>query len=441
MTAIALVPGAARAHSAEQAFVLLLPTEIYTAAGVGAVVLTVVVASLWPLVARPGLPAPPAEPARRGGWGVQTARILALCVLVGLLAIGLYGPRNPLGNLLPLTVWSLWWIGFPVLQAGLGDLWRWVMPWTLLSWPEGRRPLGRLPEALGQWPAVLGFLGFTAFLLADPAPTDPWRLAAFVMVYAAFTFAAIALFGPAWLARGEFASVFLGWYARLAPGIWRLPGARLVGLVPSVSGAVMVLVILGCGSFDGLNETFLWLGLLGVNPLEFPGRSAVVIQTLSGLVLANLALLGIFLLVIWLGRRLAGGEVTLRAAFCRLALALLPIALGYHIAHYLCAAIVEGQYLWAALSDPLGRGADLLGIGDFQVTTGMFNRLDTVEILWLIQAGAVVGGHVWSVLLGHAIALRLWQTPRQAVLSQVPLSLFMIGYTFFGLWLLATPRA
>ncbi|MEM0921942.1 MAG: hypothetical protein AAGI13_02790, partial [Pseudomonadota bacterium] len=42
------LPGTARAHSAEQAFVLLLPTEVYTWAGVGAVALTVLVAGLWP---------------------------------------------------------------------------------------------------------------------------------------------------------------------------------------------------------------------------------------------------------------------------------------------------------------------------------------------------------------------------------------------------------
>ncbi|MEM0923478.1 MAG: hypothetical protein AAGI13_10565, partial [Pseudomonadota bacterium] len=438
------LPGTARAHSAEQAFVLLLPTEVYTWAGVGAVALTVLVAGLWPFAGPAGRAMSPASaiPFRHAeGAAVQTVRAAALAVLGGLIFVGLYGPRDPLSNLLPLSVWSLWWIAFPVLQGIAGDLWRWVMPWTTLSWPEERRALIALPGWLGQWPAVLGFLGFNAFLLADPAPNDPWRLAAFVMIYAAFTFAAVALTGPGWLMRGEFATAILGWYARLAPGLRHLPGGRLAGVLPSISGAVLVLSILGSGSFDGLKETFFWLGLQGVNPLEFPGRSAVVVPTLAGLVLANLLLVGAFALAVWLGLRLAGMRGMLREAFCRLSLAMLPIALGYHIAHYLSAAIVESQYLLLAMSDPLGRRADLLGLGGFQVTTGMFNRLDTVEILWLIQAGAVVIGHVWSVLLGHAIALRLAGTPRLAAISQIPLSLFMIAYTFFGLWLLATPRA
>ena len=39
---------------------------------------------------------------------------------------------------------------------------------------------------------------------------------------------------------------------------------------------IFILALLGTGSFDGFNETFVWLDLIGVNPLAFPGRSAVV---------------------------------------------------------------------------------------------------------------------------------------------------------------------
>ncbi|MDP6219781.1 MAG: hypothetical protein QF801_06705, partial [Alphaproteobacteria bacterium] len=46
---------------------------------------------------------------------------------------------------------------------------------------------------------------------------------------------------------------------------------------------VFTLVLLGTGSFDGFNETFVWLDLIGVNPLAFPGRSAVVVPVILGL--------------------------------------------------------------------------------------------------------------------------------------------------------------
>ena len=60
--------------------------------------------------------------------------------------------------------------------------------------------------------------------------------------------------------------------------------------------------------------------------------------------------------------------------------------------------------------------------------------------IYLGQAGAVVSGHVLAVILAHAIAIRALGTTRRALLSQLPLALFMIAYTLFGLWLLASPR-
>ena len=55
-------------------------------------------------------------------------------------------------------------------------------------------------------------------------------------------------------------------------------------------------------------------------------------------------------------------------------------------------------------------------------------------------AGAVVGGHVIAILMWHRIALRLFGAQRRAALSQLPIAGFMIAYTRFGLWLLASPQ-
>jgi hypothetical protein len=42
--------------------------------------------------------------------------------------------------------------------------------------------------------------------------------------------------------------------------------------------------------------------------------------------------------------------------------------------------------------------------------------------------------------MAHLIALRLFDSPRKAVISQIPLAALMVFYTGFGLWLLSTPR-
>ena len=83
---------------------------------------------------------------------------------------------------------------------------------------------------------------------------------------------------------------------------------------------------------------------------------------------------------------------------------LLPIALGYHVAHYLPSFMVDSQYALVALSDPLLNGADILGLGEFYVSTGFFNTQASVRVIYLTQAGAVVIGHILAVLSAHAVA-------------------------------------
>ncbi|MEO0891506.1 MAG: hypothetical protein AAFY35_02840 [Pseudomonadota bacterium] len=447
-----LCAGMAWGHAAEQGFVLLLPTDIYISAGVASVALTILLIALLPartaeliFAARPVLPRYPAL--LRHGISLLATIVLAFAVWRGFT-----GPRDPLSNPMPLMIWTFFWIGLVSLQGLVGNHWRYSNPWTgiaaLLARITATRAPFRYPRSFGTWPAVILFLAFAAFLLADPAPSDPARLAAFAGLYWYVAFLGLVLFGPAWLVRAEAFTVMMRAYGRMGLfgprgrrmglGLWGWQALR--GRMPPLSLAVFILVLLGTGSFDGLNETFFWLDLLGINPLEFPGRSAVIGQTLVGLILTNAALIAVFAACLWVGERIAGSGRTLNHAFCLFAPSILPIALAYHIAHYLTSFMVDGQYLLKMLNDPMGRGADMLGFGEFYVTTGFFNTPGTVKAIWLTQAGAVVVGHVVAILLAHALAMRDQMSTRRAVLGQAPLAAFMVAYTFFGLWLLASPR-
>ena len=444
--------GLAHAHASEQGFVLLLPTDVYIAAGGATVALTVLLLALLPPGAAHGLfRALPVLPRPRARTRHATSCLAAL--FLGLLVWrGFTGPRDPLVNPLPLFFWTVWWVVMVALQGLLGNHWRFTNPWTglaaALAALTGMRAPLRYPRALGHWPALAAFLGFAGFLLADIAPTDPARLATVVGFYWYYALMGLVLFGPTFLVRAEALTVLMRAYGRMA-GLGRARGRLALGLpgwqvlarpAPPLALAVLMVVLLGSGSFDGLNETFWWLGVLGLNPLEFPGRSAVVAQTLGGLALANLGLLAAFAACLWLGERLAGTQRRLDQAFCLFAPSILPIALGYHIAHYFTALLVDGQYVLKALNDPMNSGANLLGLADAYVTTGFFNTPHTVKAIWLMQAGTVVAGHAIAILLAHALALRGVGSTRRAVLGQAPLAAFMVAYTVFGLWLLASPR-
>jgi hypothetical protein len=446
LAALALLAAAlpAAAHVSERALVLLLPTGVWVPAGAAAVAASALILALAPPdwarratgALRPGLPAPQAAG--------PTLSLLSAAALLALVAAGWLGTRDPLENPLPLVVWTGFYIAFPLLQLLLGDLWAWLNPWTgphaLLS--RGRPAPFRLPPRLGQWPAVVVWLLISGFALADPAPADPARLAGFALGYWAAILAATLLFGRGALHRVEGFTAWLSLFSAVAPPraedgrlTLRAPGARLARAgAPLAGGGVFVIAALGAGSFDGLNETFLWFDLIGVNPLEYPGRSALIAETSGGLLLSVLALAAVFAACVAGGLALAGAPGRFPSAFGRFALTLAPIAVGYHVAHYLTVLLVNGQYLLAAIAEPLG-------LGPVHVTTSFFNRLETVRLIWLGQAGAVVLGHIAGVFAAHAVAVDLLGDGRRAALSQIPLAVFMVLYTLFGLWLLASAAA
>ena len=130
-------------------------------------------------------------------------------------------------------------------------------------------------------------------------------------------------------------------------------------------------------------RTYWWLARIGVNPLDFPGRSAVALPNTWGL----LATFAALLLLLWRGGlagpragRPAGAspEQSSRA----FVLAIVPIALGYHFAHYLTVFLVDVQYAAITFNDPFGRGWDLFGLAHAHVTTSFLTNFASVRLIW-----------------------------------------------------------
>jgi hypothetical protein len=270
--------------------------------------------------------------------------------------------------------------------------------------------------------------------------------------YSAFTWIAMAVFGrDAWLARGEFFSVYFAVLGRFAP-LAVAAGHRDRRLVARPFGTgllverpmpptmtLFVLLMLASVTFDGLLETPVWAAALH----ELRGRTAgSAIASWSDdrmVVIAWGAFAALFAGVYGgVARAMAwsAGEATSRRDLGGwFVLTLVPIGIAYHLAHYHSLLLVAGQYAIPLLSDPFGWGWDLFGTTLYRVD---FSVVDAASI-WYLSVGAIVVGHVAAVYLAHVMALRVYQNARSALQSQIPMLVLMVYYTMSSLWILSQP--
>ncbi|MXR22383.1 hypothetical protein GRX66_18000, partial [Halobacterium sp. PCN9] len=106
--------------------------------------------------------------------------------------------------------------------------------------------------------------------------------------------------------------------------------------------------------------------------------------------------------------------------------ALLPIAAGYHVAHFLGYFLTLSPALAAVLAHPLG------GVGAVQVA---------VLPSWFgtLQLAFVVGGHLLAVWIAHALAMDVFPGVLRPIRSQYPFVVVMMVYTMTSAWVVGQP--
>lgn len=331
-----------------------------------------------------------------------------------------------------LFLWVYGWVGLALVSALIGPAWAWIDPFTTMHRVLGavaRRlavptiPVADYPERLGRWPAVIGFAVFVWLELVGRIEGGR-PLGLILIAYTLVTLAGMAYFGrEQWRRNGEVFSVWFGLLGRLAR--YALDGEPEEGRVRRRSFAAglleggwrndeLVLLTLGTGSiiFDGLSQTEIYFDLFsGMNVLGSPVvRDTIIAATFMG------ALVVIVLLV------------AQRLSVAALGAGLLPVAVGYLIAHYLTYLLVDGQRIIAAINDPLVRGDNLL---PFDMALYEPAPFLPAAVVWSIQLAAVVGGHIAGAWAGHAA---LAEEGRTASLQQVPLAALMVVLTSVTLW-------
>jgi hypothetical protein len=188
----------------------------------------------------------------------------------------------------------------------------------------------------------------------------------------------------------------------------------------------VVCVLLGSTAFDGFSNSTAWFRLSQDTPLP---RTLVATLGLLGFIAAVAATFSAAAMLAGLAGQFSHAQR--RHLPLLFAHTVIPIIVGYLVAHYLSLFVFEGQRALILLSDPLGHGSNWLGTANREVD---FTLLTPTSIA-VTQVLAVVLGHIVGVIAAHERAVRLFPR-RQALAGQIPLLAVMVGYTLAGLTLL-----
>jgi hypothetical protein len=379
--------------------------------------------------------------------GAISAGLLVLVFLTALI-----GEPSSAQNLAPTFIYIPFWLGLVLVQVLFGNVWSLLNPWLAIAngvawlWrrlgQEWTPPL-EYPQRLGVWPGAVALALFAALELAYAEPASPRALALAVALYSYAMWFGMAAFGRrTWDDHGNGFTVYFGLLARIAPFgehegrlVLRTPFTGLAGAERTPGMLAFVAVMLGSVGFDGLSRAAFWQNL--VADLEGPyivdaPRTAELLTTglaLVGLVGCILLVALAYLAAVRIAEAMVSSERPLAPEFLQ---SLVPIALVYAVAHYFTAFVITGQYIFSLASDPFGFGWDLFGTVTYSPNIAPFPP----NIVWYVQVGSLVAGHVAGLAIAHDRAVSILPE-RDALRSQYAMLGLMVLYTVGGLWLLS----
>ncbi len=320
---------------------------------------------------------------------VGPGNLVGLALLAAVLFAAVVGPDSVAANIAPLAIFPVWFVGLPIACLLLGDVMRAVNPFVPLA-ALGEHlvpPRGGDRPAAPPWTSAVFLGAFVWYFTAYHRPGSPRSLALFLGAYVVVTLVGARVWGRAWLAHGEA-------FGGLSAAVARIGLRRPTGPAPAGTAALM-LVLVGGTAFEAFAGFPFWADVRGTSRMW----TRTFLDTV-GLVWLTAITGGAFLLVARVAERGQDAEHARRLGGF-LGLALVPLAIGWFLAHDGTLLLTEGQNFYALLSDPLGKGWDLFGTFnhtvDYALSTGRWVR-------W-VQLALLIVGHVATVVLLHDRAL------------------------------------
>jgi hypothetical protein len=368
------------------------------------------------------------------------ARVLVLATYIWA-GLAMMAGQDLLTNPIFGFVFVWMWVGLVPISLLLGQFWRTTNPLRTIhrglcaiARIDAQQGLVSLPAGVGVWPAAVGLFGFGWLELVQPDRTTLAVLRLWALAWLVILILGAIVFGQGWIGAADPFEVYASTIAQMS--IWRRVGdeLRLVNPLAGLNAwhappgaTAVVAALLGSTAFDSFANTSWW-----IQTVQNSNAPTVLWGTGGLFAMIIIVFVSFSLAAAWMGRY---GDRPATAYPRLMTGSLLPIVLGYVVAHYATLLIVEGQRTAINFSDPLGRGWNVFGSAEMGVNSAIFNHPTAIAVT---QLCAIVGGHVFGIVCAHEKSVALLP-PDRAIRGQLPLLLVMIGYTCAGLLLLFSP--
>jgi hypothetical protein len=373
-----------------------------------------------------------------GGWALRALGVLGFLATV---VVATFGPDNSAANPAPTWLYVWLWVGLVPASLFFGPVWRALNPLRAFSAGLARLAGDReyefardYPPRLGYWPAAASLLAFVWLELVFERADEPQTVLGFVVLYALVHVMFANRYGQKWFSYADGFEVYSTLIGRLAPigrrddgrVVLRNPFDGLAGMRAEPGLIAVVAVLLGSTAFDGLTRTQWWTDLTqGTVGVENALLGTAGLASAVGFVVVT------YLAAVWASAMLARRAEMPPVLARRFIHSLVPIAVGYTIAHYFSLFVFQGQAGYILASDPLGEGWDLFGTAGWSIDYLAVSP----RTIALVQVAAIVAGHIAGVVAAHDRAVGLF-SEEDKTRGQYPLLAVMVIYTIGGIALL-----
>lgn len=360
-------------------------------------------------------------------------RLVGVVILVSIITVGFAGPQTSTASLTVLFVWALWWAGYTMTVYLVGNSWPLFNPWRLLADVIPISGNRSYPASLGSWPSVIGLFALVWVEVTTPITDQPKLLSTVIAGYSVLTVTGAVVFGSStWFARADPISRVFRFFGSIAPvqrtetGLeMGLPGWRLLADHPveDWGDVAFVLGLLWLTTYDGFVATPTWESI--ATPLVSTGIPPLVAY--FGLLLGGFGVFaGAYVLATRSAKELANTALSTETLAFTFAGTLLPIAAGYHLAHYLGYFIHFLPTTLYLSGSPLSPPAQLPVVA-IPAWFGTF------------QLMFVLVGHIVAIWAAHGVAFETFTGRLQPIRSQYPYSMVMVVYTIVSIGIVYQP--